>query len=142
LELKGRILFEPALAAPELDIEGNYLRRMKNPSWAVYSHETGNFADDPLFKYTGQVILPWFSDVQFNPNVQPDAKYRTLLYSSDGVIFREAASLALKDMQRMGSDPADLRSDRPLPLLVEVKGRFRSAFFEREELPVKDEKSK
>ncbi len=142
LELKGRILFEPALAAPELDIEGNYLKRMKNPSWAVYSHETGNFADDPIFKYTGQVILPWFSDVQFNPNLQPDAKYRTLLYSSDGVIFREAASLALKDMQRMGSDPADLRSDRPLPLLVEVKGRFRSAFFEREELPVKDEKAK
>lgn len=142
LELKGRILFEPALAAPELDIEGNYLKRMKNPSWAVYSHETGNFADDPLFKYTGQVILPWFSDVQFNPNVQPDAKYRTLLYSSDGVIYRESASLALKDMQRMGSDPDDLRSDRPLPLLVEVKGRFKSAFFEREELPVKDGKAK
>jgi ABC-type uncharacterized transport system involved in gliding motility auxiliary subunit len=141
LELKGRILFEPELAAPELDIEGNYLKRMKNPAWAVYSHETGNFIDDPMFKYTGQVILPWFSDVQFNPNVQPDARYRTLLYSSDGVILRESASLALRDMQRMGSDPADLRSDRRLSLIVEVKGRFRSAFYERKDLPVKDEKN-
>lgn len=142
LSLQGRILFEPDLAAPELDIQGNYLMRMKNPSWAVYSHETNNFANDPLFRYTGQVILPWFSDVQFNPNLQPDAEYRTLLRSTDGVIYRESASLALKDMQRMGNDPADLRSDRPLPLLVEVKGRFRSAFYESETLPVEEEEAK
>ena len=144
LQLQGRILFEPKLAAPELDIEGNYLVRMKNPAWAVYSHDSRNFSRDPMFQYTGQLVLPWFSDVVTVDGRQPSVKYRTLVSTSEDVIARESSSLALKDMQRIGSDAADENVGKRLSVLIEAKGSFQSAFANqpKEQLPVsKDQQS-
>lgn len=137
LELKGRILLEPALAAPELDVQGQYLVRLKNPAWAVYSRETGAFADDPLFRYTGQAVVPWFSDVAYNEKVQSDVRYRVLLHTSQDVLYREGGSLSLKDLQKVGRERSDVPAGGALPLLIEAKGVFRSAFADGD-LPVKD----
>lgn len=137
LELKGRILLEPALAAPELDVEGQYVVRLRNPAWAVYSRETGVFADDPLFRYTGQAVVPWFSDVGFDTRVQSDVKYRVLLHTSRDVLYREGGSLSLKELQRVGRERTDVPAGQELPLLVEAKGAFHSAFSE-DDIPVKE----
>lgn len=130
LKVNGHILFEPNLSAPELDLQGRYIRRMRNPAWAVYSHETRNFAaNQPLFQYTGQLVLPWFSDVAVSDkNQQSGVKYTNLILSSDSAVIRDSASLALKDMQTIGSQEQDRIVSQPLPLMIEAKGKFHSAF--------------
>lgn len=130
--VKGEILFEPTLAAPEMDVQGQYLVKLPNKSWAVYSKQTGNIIDDDFIgtKYANQVVIPWFSGLDVQEARQPEMKYKVLVESSEDAISRESSSLNLKDIQTVGELPSDKKVQAPQPIVVLAEGRLLSAFTE------------
>lgn len=130
LGINGRIVLEPQLAAPEIDILGQFLGRYPNPSWAVYTRENGNIVSDEEFlKHIPMVIFPWFSDLRYNPDAQPQVTYRVLIQTSDYFILRKQTSLHLKDLQFTGEGKEEGEILRqPLPVMISARGKFTSAF--------------
>lgn len=134
VEIRPEILFEPALSAPEMDIEGQYLVRLRNPAWAIYSKDTDNFASDSIAVASAlQVVLPWFSGLRISSEAQKDVTYDTLVQTSSQAVVRESSSLNLKEMQSIGSDPAEY-IEEIRPVIVYASGSFKSAFASEENL--------
>ncbi|GIX42041.1 MAG: gliding motility ABC transporter [Leptospiraceae bacterium] len=132
LKINERIVLEPNLAVPEVDILGQYLGRYPNPSWAIYSQETGNiYTNHELTKHIPYVIFPWFSDLSILKEKQPEVKYSILVQTSKKAILRKETSLSLKDLQLVGQVPlqeGDEETKESLPVMVLVQGKFKSAF--------------
>ncbi|MCB1164628.1 MAG: GldG family protein [Leptospiraceae bacterium] len=132
-KLNGEILFEPLLAAPEMDIQGQYLTEYRNPSWAVYSHQSGNLSEDnSITASTVQLILPWTGSIEIQKDRQPQVEYQTLAHSSRDAIVAEQHSLNLKQMQEVGRSAQDQYVDGPRIMMAEAKGSFFSAFKEED----------
>ncbi|MFN3603875.1 MAG: Gldg family protein [Leptonema sp. (in: bacteria)] len=129
-EIKKRVLLEPTLAAPELDVLGQYFGKYPNPSWSIYSHEYQNInKTEEIIKDISYVIFPWFSDIQFNPNVQPNVSYKVLIHTSKNVIEKKEIALNLKELQSiLKNQEASLNQN--LPVMVFAKGKFVSGFKE------------
>jgi ABC-type uncharacterized transport system involved in gliding motility auxiliary subunit len=132
LQIQERIVLEPALAVPEVDILGQYLGRYPNPSWAFYSQESDNInTEHDLMKNISYVIFPWFSDLSYDPQKQPEAKYYVLVKTTPKAILRKETSLSLKDLQFVGQKPlqeGESFSNASLPVMILAQGKFRSAF--------------
>lgn len=130
LEIKERILLEPNLAVPEVDILGQYLGRYPNPSWALYSKEQDNIlTNSELSNYLSYVIMPWFSDVSYNEKAQPQVKYYVLIQSSKKAVIKKETSLSLSDLQFALKDESEI-SNANLPVMLLLQGKFVSAFKE------------
>jgi len=134
LQIQERIVLEPALAVPEVDILGQYLGRYPNPSWAFYSQESDNInTEHELTKNIPYVIFSWFSDLSYDPQKQPEAKYYVLVKTTPKAILRKETSLSLKDLQFVGQKPlqeGETFSNASLPVMILAQGKFRSAFKE------------
>jgi ABC-type uncharacterized transport system involved in gliding motility auxiliary subunit len=134
LQIQERIVLEPVLAVPEVDILGQYLGRYPNPSWAFYSQESDNInTEHDLMKNISYVIFPWFSDLSYDPQKQPEAKYYVLVKTTPKAILRKETSLSLKDLQFVGQKPqqeGESFSNASLPVMILAQGKFRSAFKE------------
>jgi len=134
LQIQERIVLEPALAVPEVDILGQYLGRYPNPSWAFYSQESDNInTEHVLTKNISYVIFPWFSDLSYDPQKQPEVKYYVLVKTTPKAILRKETSLSLKDLQFVGQKPlqeGESFSNASLPVMILAQGKFRSAFKE------------
>jgi ABC-type uncharacterized transport system involved in gliding motility auxiliary subunit len=134
LQIQERIVLEPALAVPEVDILGQYLGRYPNPSWAFYSQESDNInTEHDLTKNISYVIFPWFSDLSYDPQKQPEVKYYVLVKTTPKAILRKESSLSLKDLQFVGQKPlqeGESFSNASLPVMILAQGKFRSAFKE------------
>ena len=134
LQIQERIVLEPALAVPEVDILGQYLGRYPNPSWAFYSQESDNInTEHDLTKNISYVIFPWFSDLSYDPQKQPEVKYYVLVKTTPKAILRKETSLSLKDLQFVGQKPlqeGESFSNASLPVMILAQGKFRSAFKE------------
>jgi ABC-type uncharacterized transport system involved in gliding motility auxiliary subunit len=134
LQIQERIVLEPALAVPEVDILGQYLGRYPNPSWAFYSQESDNInTEHDLTKNISYVIFPWFSDLSYDPQKQPEVKYYVLVKTTPKAILRTETSLSLKDLQFVGQKPlqeGESFSNASLPVMILAQGKFRSAFKE------------
>ncbi|MCS7205871.1 MAG: GldG family protein [Leptospiraceae bacterium] len=130
LGINERVILEPNLAAPEIDILGQFLGRYPNPSWAVYTAENNNILSDVEFlRYIPMVIFPWFSDLRYNPNVQPQVKYKVLIQTSDEIIARKQTSLELKDLQFLDKNTeGQEKIPQQLPVMILAQGKFQSAF--------------
>ncbi len=137
LEIQTRIVLEPKLAVPEVDVLGQYLGRYPNPSWAFYSKETENILENhEITKHLTYVIMPWFSDININESIQKNVKYYPLIQTSKSAIFKKEVSLNLKDLQQVGQLPEDKDTEsegnlkKNLPVVVLAQGKFMSAFRE------------
>ncbi|HBS04717.1 MAG TPA: hypothetical protein DEA96_07125 [Leptospiraceae bacterium] len=133
IKLRSEILFEPVLAAPEMDIQGEYMVEYRNPAWAVYSHQSGNLnEEDDLTRNAVQIILPWTGSLELQPNRQPQVEYTTLLQSSDQAIVAESHSLDLRNMQDIGRSTDDQYIASPRPMMARATGSFFSSFSDDE----------
>ncbi len=131
--VRGEALFEPELAAPEMDIQGQFVQKVRNPSWGVYSRDTGTIVSDlPAVRGVQQVVFPWFSGLDIAATKQPEVSFVPLAISTPDAISKETAPLGLREMQQIGRDPSDVRVDRPVPVAVLASGRFQSAFTAKE----------
>ncbi len=134
LQIQSRIVLEPQLAAPELDIQGQYTVRYANPSWAVYTNETGNISgENEVTRLASQLILPWFSDLDFKQDIQPGVKYNVLIQSTPTAIVRKETSLSLSELQSVGRKIEDEKPGKSLPLMILAQGKFVSGFKEEYE---------
>ncbi|MCE9598005.1 MAG: GldG family protein [Spirochaetia bacterium] len=141
IAVNGQILFEPTLSAPEMDIQGQYVQRVRNPAWAIYSRETGNIVSESAsIRNIQQIILPWFSGLEIKADAQPNVKFTPLLVSSPDAIAKESSPIGLKEMQGIGGQPGDVGIGKPEPLAVIAQGRFQSAFTEKD-VPKGEDKS-
>jgi ABC-type uncharacterized transport system involved in gliding motility auxiliary subunit len=134
LGIQERIVLEPNLAIPEVDILGQYLGRYPNPSWALYSSETNNInLQHELTKNISFVIFPWFSDLIYEPTKQVNVKYYVLVQTTNKAILKKETSLSLKDLQLVGKVPlqeGEEESKKTLPVMILAQGKFISAFKE------------
>ncbi|MEQ8351482.1 MAG: Gldg family protein [Leptospiraceae bacterium] len=129
LKLRSEILFEPVLAAPEMDLQGQYMVEYRNPAWAVYSHQSGNLNEDHILsKDAVQIILPWTGSLEIQPDRQPQVQYTTLVNSSSDAIVADSHSLNLRDMQEIGRSTTDQFISSPRPMMALARGSFFSAF--------------
>lgn len=129
IKLKEEILFEPVLAAPELDIQGQYMMEYRNPAWAVYSHQSGNLNEEhQLTRDAVQIILPWTGSVELLKDRQPQVEFTTLVRSSSDAIVSESRSLSLDQMQDIGRSTEDEYVLSARPMIVLARGSFFSAF--------------
>lgn len=141
VKVRGEILFEPALAAPELDIQGQFLQKASNPSWAVYGRSTGNIdTEHSAIRNTEQLVMPWFSGLEIDRARQPEVQFAGLVFTSPDAISKETAPLGLREMARLGSDPADRPVDARIPVIVAAEGKFQSGLTERD-VPKGEDKS-
>lgn len=128
LEIQKRVILEPQLAAPEMDVLGQYFGRYPNPSWAVYSQEYENIdKTNELTKNISYVIVPWFSDISYNSDVQPNVQYKILIQSSPNAVEKKEIALNLKELQSVGKKEDSFVS-KSLPIMVLAKGKFISGF--------------
>lgn len=133
IKIRPEILFEPVLAAPELDLQGQYMVEYRNPAWAVYSHQSSNLNEDnALTRDAVQIILPWTGSLEILPDKQPQVQFTTLVESSSDAIVSESHSLALEKMQDIGRSTDDEYVQTPRPMMVLAEGNFFSAFKEKE----------
>ena len=129
ITVNGEILFEPELSMAAMDIQGNFLRRVPNPAWAVYSRESGNIVSNhPALKELQQLIFPWFSSLDVKEARQAEVSFSTMIQSSPQAITRDSSSLSLRDIQSIGQEGGDSRVEGPRPVAVLAQGKFRSAF--------------
>lgn len=141
VRVRGEVLFEPALAAPELDIQGQFLQKASNPSWAVYSRATGNIdGEHSLIRSTEQLVMPWYSGLEIDREKQPDVQFTGLVFTSVDAIAKETAPLGLREMARIGADPEDRTIDARIPVVVMAEGRFQSGLTDRD-VPKGEDKS-
>ncbi|HNN75573.1 MAG TPA: GldG family protein [Leptospiraceae bacterium] len=142
ISLRGEVLFEPELAAPEMDIQGQYVQKVRNPSWAVYSRDTGTIVSDlPAVRGVQQVVFPWVSGFDLKEDKQPNVTFSPLVVTTPDAISKDTAPLGLREMQKIGRDPSDVRVDHSLPVAVLASGRFQSAFSEKDVPPGEDKAS-
>ncbi len=133
LQIRSEILFEPILAAPEMDIQGQYMVEYRNPSWAVYSHQSGNLNEEHVLTQNAvQIILPWTGSLEVQPNRQPQVEYSVLIKSSDQAIVAESHSLDLRNMQEIGRSTEDQYISSPRAMMAMATGNFFSAFSDEE----------
>ncbi|MCB1137213.1 MAG: Gldg family protein [Leptospiraceae bacterium] len=133
IKIRPEILFEPVLAAPELDLQGQYMVEYRNPAWAVYSHQSNNLNEEnPLTSDAVQIIFPWTGSLEILPDKQPQAKFTTLVESSADAIVSESHSLALEEMQDIGRSTGDEYVSSPRPMMALAEGNFFSAFKEKQ----------
>lgn len=141
VRVRGEILFEPALAAPELDIQGQFLQKASNPSWAVYGRSSGNIeGESAVIRNTEQLVLPWFSGLEVDRARQPDVQFTGLVFTSPDAIAKETAPLGLREMAKIGQDPEDRPLDARIPVIVMAEGRFQSGLTDRD-VPRGEDKS-
>lgn len=129
--VNGEILLEPQFAVAAKDIQGRYVVPVANPAWAVYSAREGQIKSDR--ELTGpieQLVFPWFSGLSIREGVQENVRYRVLVESSPSAIRRNASSLELRELQKVGESPADAKTMEAVPLAVVAKGKFSSLFSE------------
>jgi len=127
--IRGEILFEPELAAAADDIQGQFIQKVPNPSWAVYLKKTGQIQDSiPSLSSVEQVILPWFSSIDVMKSKQNQVQYKTLIQTSPAALKRNASSLELRELAKIGTGPGDEIIQEELPVAVYAKGKFQSGF--------------
>ncbi len=142
LQIQKRVLLEPTLSAPELDVLGQYFGKYPNPSWAVYSQEYGNIDQyEEITKNISYVIFPWFSDIQYNPKVQPKVEYKVLIQTSTKVIEKKEIALNLKELQSILRSKEETFINQNLPVMVLARGKFVSGFkdeYENQQLEIEE----
>jgi len=140
ISVRGEILFEPSLSAPEVDVLGQYVQKVRNPSWAVYSRDSDNIVGDfPALRRIDQLVFPWFSGLDLNEKAQPNVAFTPLIVTSPDAISKDSAPIGLKEMQAIGSEPGEVRVGSPEPVVIVGQGRFQSAFTEKD-IPKGEEK--
>ncbi len=123
VSLNGHMLLEPTIAVPAMDIQGQYLVPIPNPTWAIYARE-----DDTLLsglvahRDMSQFVMPWFEGLDIKEARLPHARYDVLLQSTPQAVSRDYVSLDLKSLQNTGLAPGEERTGRNVPLAVLVRG--------------------
>jgi ABC-type uncharacterized transport system involved in gliding motility auxiliary subunit len=127
--VNGEILFEPELAAAADDIRGEFIQKLPNPAWAVYLKENGQIVGEiPSMISVRQLIFPWFSSINIHKNSQEAVAYTTLVRTSPKAIKRNASSLELRELIKIGKAPGDVVLNEELPVAAIAQGKFKSLF--------------
>lgn len=135
ISINGEILFEPDHAVAASDIRGQFIVPTPNPSWSIYSRESGNIKGIiPAMKNLEQLVFPWFSGISMSEKHQEGVHYSVLVESSRTAVKRSASSMDIKDVMKAGSSPGDILSNQNIPLAVHAKGKFQS-YFSKRDLP-------